>query len=200
MLRIARPVVAAGATVLVVASLAAQAAFATEVPASIRVGSAPDPAPVSADDMYSTVQDTLLSVSAPGFISNDTDNGSPAEGQRLTLVSVTPTRHGVLDAHDDGSFTYQPDSGFVGSDTFTYALFDGGQDGNTATVTITVDELRGPSAAPPPVTPSDPETPADPSDPTTQLPTLGYTGSNAFVIILFEIGIRRRTLTASSPI
>ena len=54
------------------------------------------------------------------------------------VISVAAPTHGTLDNFDDsgGGFTYTPDPGFTGTDTFTYRLED--VESNTATVTITV--------------------------------------------------------------
>jgi hypothetical protein len=41
---------------------------------------------------------------------------------------------GVATLNADGSFTYTPDLGFTGTDSFTYTLTDAGLDGNFATV------------------------------------------------------------------
>ena len=59
--------------------------------------------------------------------------------------------HGTLDWSDTGAFTYTPEAGFHGEDSFTYKVNDGRADSNVATVTITVDPvlvtLSGPDAA-----------------------------------------------------
>ena len=46
--------------------------------------------------------------------------------------------HGTLTLHADGSFTYTPDAGYNGTDTFTYTATDGDLTSVAATVTITV--------------------------------------------------------------
>ncbi|WP_026012120.1 Ig-like domain-containing protein, partial [Singulisphaera acidiphila] len=46
--------------------------------------------------------------------------------------------HGTLTLNSNGSFTYVPTAGFIGTDTFTYQAFDGTTLSNIATVTITV--------------------------------------------------------------
>ena len=57
------------------------------------------------------------------MIGNDTD----LEGQPLTatLGSTTP-QHGTLVFNGNGSFTYTPNTNFVGVDSFTYTVSDGG--------------------------------------------------------------------------
>jgi hypothetical protein len=42
----------------------------------------------------------------------------------------------------NGSFTYTPDPGFFGVDSFTYKANDGELDSNIATVTITVNKTN----------------------------------------------------------
>ncbi|HHW84574.1 MAG TPA: ExeM/NucH family extracellular endonuclease, partial [Actinomycetales bacterium] len=78
-------------------------------------------APVALADTYSTDQDTDLVVAAPGVLGNDTDVDEDA----LTAVVVDDVTSGTLDLAADGSFTYTPEAGFVGEDSFTYKAFDG---------------------------------------------------------------------------
>ena len=48
-------------------------------------------------------------------------NDSDADGDPLTAVTGgTRPASGVVMLNDDGSFTYTPDAGFVGTDSFTY--------------------------------------------------------------------------------
>lgn len=93
--------------------------------------------PVANADNYSTAVEQLLTVTAnDGVLANDTDpNGDP-----LTAAVVTTTGNGTLTLQDDGSFTYQPNSGFTGNDTFTYTATDGTNTSAAATVTITVQD------------------------------------------------------------
>ena len=97
-------------------------------------------APVANNDTYSTSEDTTLTV--PGFqglLLNDGD----AEGDPLTLTKVDDPMDGTVTVLDnDGSFTYVPDPGFFGTDSFTYQLNDGTLDSNVATVQITVNEVN----------------------------------------------------------
>ena len=45
-------------------------------------------------------------------------------GDLTTVVRHTPTAHGTLDLHADGSFSYRPQTGFTGTDSFTYGTSD----------------------------------------------------------------------------
>lgn len=119
-------------------------------PPDVDVDPDPDPdpdedvAPVAEDDSFTTTEGTELTVSAAdGVLGNDTD----ANGDTLTAVIGTPATNGTLALSDDGSFVYNPNSGFTGSDSFTYTAFDGTNSSNTATVTITV-EADIPNIAP----------------------------------------------------
>src|SRR5690242_8330319 len=66
-------------------------------------------------DSYATNSGILLVVDAGhGVLANDVD----AAGA-LASVSSSPV-HGTLNFSADGSFTYTPTAGFVGTDTFSY--------------------------------------------------------------------------------
>ncbi len=94
-------------------------------------------APVAADDQYSTLVNTLLNVpAATGVLANDTD----VDNDPLTAVLATGPAHGLLVLNGDGSFNYTPDSGYVGSDGFTYLVRDGQAAEDTGTVLINVVE------------------------------------------------------------
>lgn len=90
--------------------------------------------PVANNDMYSAVEDTALTRSAPGVLANDSD----IEGNPLTAAIAAGPAHGSLVLNSDGSFTYTPNSDFAGTDWFTYVANDANTDSADATVTITV--------------------------------------------------------------
>src|SRR6266487_4294611 len=100
-------------------------------------------APAAADDTYSTAEDTVLTVAAPGVLGNDTD----LDGTTLSAVVVTGPAHGTLTLNEDGSFTYTPDANYNGPDSFTYRASDGTTASNPATVTITVSAVNDTPAA-----------------------------------------------------
>ena len=96
-------------------------------------------APVAANDSYNTNRNATLTIAAPGILANDSD----AEGDSLAAVLVNSTSNGTLTLNADGSFTYVPNSNYVGTDSFTYKANDGIDDSNTATVTINVRRPSG---------------------------------------------------------
>jgi VCBS repeat-containing protein len=100
--------------------------------------SAVNDAPAAADDVYSTAEDTALTVSAPGVLTNDSD----PDGDAVTAVVDSPPSHGSLTLNANGSFTYTPAANFNGSDSFTYKANDGTATSNPAAVTITVDAIN----------------------------------------------------------
>jgi VCBS repeat-containing protein len=95
-------------------------------------------APVAQDDAYTTDEDVVLSVTAPGVLGNDND----VDGDALTAVVQTGPAGGALTLNSDGSFDYTPSAGFSGSDSFTYVANDGVLDSNLATVSITVNPVN----------------------------------------------------------
>ena len=93
------------------------------------------------DDEYETMAGVTLEVAAPGVLENDV---LLDPNETVTLdVNAQPT-NGTLTLNDDGSFTYVPDAGFIGVDTFKYQLTSilpsmlQGEFTDTAIVTIKV--------------------------------------------------------------
>jgi VCBS repeat-containing protein len=95
-------------------------------------------APLSLDDSFDTEEDTPLVVSSPGVLLNDSD----VDDDLLTAVVVDLPAHGTLAFNSDGSFTYTPESGYSGLDSFTYHASDGQLESELATVNITVNPLN----------------------------------------------------------
>jgi VCBS repeat-containing protein len=89
--------------------------------------------PQAVDNSYTAIQDTPLEVSAPGVLGNDSDT----DGDHLSASLKNAPTHGTLELHANGSFTYTPQAGYIGPDTFTYTASDGDMS-DTAAVTITV--------------------------------------------------------------
>ncbi len=66
---------------------------------------------------------------------------SDADGDALSDVLVTQPAHGQLSLNDDGSFTYTPDEGYVGTDSFSFSADDGKDSSAAATVQLLVRSL-----------------------------------------------------------
>jgi VCBS repeat-containing protein len=90
--------------------------------------------PLSVGDEYSAHEDLPLVVVAPGVLGNDSD----AENQTLTAVKIAGAQHGTVTLNANGSFSYTPNTGFIGDDSFSYQASDGAALGATANVTIHV--------------------------------------------------------------
>lgn len=92
-------------------------------------------APTAAADSYSTMEDILLVIAAPGILTNDAD----VDGDTLTVSVIASPAHGDLILNTDGSGNYSPDTDYHGWDTFTYEVRDnfGGTDQATVTITLT---------------------------------------------------------------
>ncbi|MFO0929484.1 MAG: Ig-like domain-containing protein [Gemmataceae bacterium] len=93
-------------------------------------------APSAQANGYTTDQGVTLIVAAPGVLANDTD----LDGDALTAAVVTGPANGLLTLNADGSFRYDPDPAFYGTDSFTYQADDG--TGRTAVATVTLTVLR----------------------------------------------------------
>ena len=93
--------------------------------------------PIAVDDDYATHKNT-------GITGNVTDNDGDADGDPLTAALATGPAYGTLTLNSDGSFSYSPNTDFVGTDTFTYTVDDGHGGTGGATVTITVADTPPP--------------------------------------------------------
>ena len=101
-------------------------------------------APVANDDSSSLTTGNSVSVNV---LSNDTDDGTL---QAATVTVVDAPTNGTATANADGTITYTPNSGFVGSDSFTYTVMDDlNVVSNVATVAITVNAVVVPPPTPP---------------------------------------------------
>src|SRR2546425_4778567 len=73
-------------------------------------------APVAAGDSYATNEDTALTVSAPGILSNDTD----VDSATITAVLVSGPTHGTLSLDANGNISYKPTSELHSLANLTY--------------------------------------------------------------------------------
>lgn len=90
--------------------------------------------PVALDNTYTITVNTSLTVSLPGILDNDFD----VDGDSLASQLVAEVSHGLLSLDPNGSLTYTPDEGWVGTDHFTYETADAESLSSAATVWINV--------------------------------------------------------------
>ena len=99
----------------------------------------PPTPPVTNRDLYITKAGTALTVAAAsGVLANDTDQN----GLSLSATLGQTTAHGTLVLNHDGSFTYTPQAGFVGTDSFTYTASDTASSSTVMTSNIVVGALN----------------------------------------------------------
>ncbi len=91
--------------------------------------------PVGPPRLFVTPAGTGLNIpSASGLLIGVTD----ADADSLTAALAVNASHGTAVVNADGSFTYTPNAGFVGTDSFTYTVDDGTGQGVPIPVTVTV--------------------------------------------------------------
>lgn len=112
----------------------------TLVPGSLKVS------PLAYPDTFSAAQNTQLVVGTPGVLVNDTGIPAPTA---VPIAAGATTQGGTVTLAADGSFTYDPASGFTGTDTFTYTATNGLTPDDTATVSIVVDAAPSVTATTP---------------------------------------------------
>jgi VCBS repeat-containing protein len=106
--------------------------------------------PVAANDAYASVGNTELRVGtgsalypavvvSGSVLGNDSDPDGGPSPLTVTGFSATSTAGGTVNVNANGSFTYLPPTGFLGTDTFTYTISDGVATA-TGTVSVTMTE------------------------------------------------------------
>ncbi|HQU65314.1 MAG TPA: Ig-like domain-containing protein, partial [Flavobacteriaceae bacterium] len=98
------------------------------------------------------INDTFVNLPVSGSVAtNDENPDGPAGTEVFTLVAGSGPSNGTLVFNPDGSYTYTPNTDYVGEDTFEYQVCDGGSPVacDTATVYIEVLPQGGPGNEPP---------------------------------------------------
>jgi hypothetical protein len=91
--------------------------------------------PIAEDDDYPVAEDGQVFVPAKGVLENDRDE----EDDPLEALWVEgPTHAKEFALNEDGSFYYEPEDDFFGTDSFTYVASDGVFESLPATVTLDV--------------------------------------------------------------
>ena len=71
-------------------------------------------------------------------------SASHKDGELLVFTNLSKPRHGVLEDSIPPDVTYKPDSGFSGSDAFTFKAYDGVDFSKIATINIEVNKVAAP--------------------------------------------------------
>ncbi|MFO1062607.1 MAG: Ig-like domain-containing protein [Pirellulales bacterium] len=113
--------------------------------------------PVAVADSLVTNENTVLTYSAPGLLSNDTDADLPADAISAVAVTTTSSLGARVVINADGSVTYDPTTvesiqklttGQSLIDTFTYKVKDlSGTESDAATVNVVVTGIDDPPIA-----------------------------------------------------
>lgn len=98
-------------------------------------------APVAQDDTVTTTAGVAIAFDPLG-------NDSDPDGDALAVTAMGTAGNGTV-ALADGQWTYTPDDGFSGTDSFTYTVSDGDLS-DSATVTVTVEPDAGSGGGNPP--------------------------------------------------
>jgi len=93
-----------------------------------------DPPQTQGDHYEIQIGEELIIKTSEGVLTNDFD----VEGKALTATLSKNVRNGILNLSANGSFTYQPEPNFFGSDTFSYIANDGTLDSGEVEVEIEV--------------------------------------------------------------
>jgi hypothetical protein len=91
-------------------------------------------APVAVDDMLAATEDMPATYTFAQLTGNDTD----ANGDPLTVASVTAVSGGTVVRNADGTVTFTPDADFNGVAAFDYVVSDGQGGTDTGRATINV--------------------------------------------------------------
>lgn len=102
-----------------------------------------NPVPQAQNDAFAINEGQTLN----GNVLANNGNGVDADDDPLTVSLVNAPANGTLTLNADGTFTYQPNAFFNGSDSFTYQVADGNGGFDTATVTIIIGAINDPPVA-----------------------------------------------------
>ncbi|HWQ83225.1 MAG TPA: tandem-95 repeat protein, partial [Anaerolineales bacterium] len=109
------------------------------VQVSIQVTAVND-APQAYPDTYAALEDTDLTIPAPGLLGNDQD----VDGDALSAFLVSLPSAGTVTLNQNGSFTYHPEQNYNGRVSFLYQANDGQTSSEPALVTIEVGAVNDP--------------------------------------------------------
>ncbi len=102
-------------------------------------------APIANNDTLAASEDVPITYTAAQLLGNDTD----AEGNTLSVASVSSGAGGTALLNGDGTVTFAPNLNFNGAATFNYVASDGALNSNSAQVIVNVAAVNdAPQTAP----------------------------------------------------
>lgn len=108
---------------------------------TITIAAATNVAPIAGNDEIATAFETAVSAN---LLVNDSDDDP---GDSISIVGNTAPENGMVTVASNGDFTYTPNVGFFGVNSFDYTITDGSAETSSATVTISVaQDLSSPIA------------------------------------------------------
>ncbi|MEP5000898.1 MAG: Ig-like domain-containing protein [Paracoccaceae bacterium] len=110
-------------------------------------------APVAADDVATTDEDTPVEIDV---LTNDSD----PDGDTLTVTTAT-SPDGTVTINPDGTLTFTPDADFNGETTITYTVTDPNGNEDTGSVAVTVNPVDDAPVAADDVATTDEDTPVE---------------------------------------
>jgi VCBS repeat-containing protein len=93
---------------------------------------------IAVNDTYSVDEDGVLTLTGLGVLTNDIN----LDNDPLTAILVSNPTSGTLSWNSNGTFTYTPNANFNGTDSFTYRVFDGTANSNSATVNLIINPVN----------------------------------------------------------
>ncbi|MBF9039251.1 DUF11 domain-containing protein, partial [Rhodobacterales bacterium LSUCC0246] len=100
---------------------------------------------VANDDAYFGLIDAAIT---GNVLDNDFDPEGQTQQVDITVSPANGPENGSLVINEDGSFTYTPNDGFIGTDQFTYQISDNGTPVATDVATVYI-SVRGSDIVPP---------------------------------------------------
>jgi len=94
----------------------------------------------SINDVPIAQDDSVLTIEGAGVTVPVLNNDSDPDGDPIDIVAVTQPTGGSVTI-EGSNILYEPDAGFIGTDTFEYTIADDSGSTSTATVTIGIDPL-----------------------------------------------------------
>ncbi|PHS01326.1 MAG: hypothetical protein COA80_02365, partial [Leeuwenhoekiella sp.] len=99
------------------------------------------PFPTTTNDPPVANDDTNVTEVGVPIEGNVLSNDFDPDGDPITVTSNTDPEHGTVVMNPDGTYTYTPDPGYSGQDSFEYTVCDNGDPQACATGTVTIEVI-----------------------------------------------------------